>query len=99
MTGAPDPGTAVERAAARQEGSSRDRPETGVRAMTLRIAIVGAGDVGGTLRVAWANRAHEVFVGVRDAADPTLEELLARPSGKARTASVKEAWPALRSSR
>jgi 8-hydroxy-5-deazaflavin:NADPH oxidoreductase len=58
--------------------------------MALRIAIIGAGNVGGTLGVAWANHGHEVFFGVRDASDPKLEELLARTSRKARAASVKE---------
>jgi predicted dinucleotide-binding enzyme len=59
--------------------------------MSLRIAIIGAGNVGGTLGVAWANRGHEVFFGVRDAADPKLDELLARASGQARAASVRDA--------
>jgi 8-hydroxy-5-deazaflavin:NADPH oxidoreductase len=59
--------------------------------MSLRIAIIGAGNVGGALGVAWTKRGHEVFFGVRDAADPKLEELLARASGKARAASVRDA--------
>jgi predicted dinucleotide-binding enzyme len=57
----------------------------------MTIAIIGAGNVGGTLGAAWANRGHEVVLGVRDAADPKLEELLARSGGKARAASVKDA--------
>jgi predicted dinucleotide-binding enzyme len=57
----------------------------------MKIAIIGAGNVGGTLGAAWANRGHEVVFGVRDAAEPKLKELLARAGGKARAASVKDA--------
>src|SRR5262249_41381514 len=57
----------------------------------MKIAIIGAGNVGGTLGAAWANRGHEIFFGVRDAADPKLEELLARTSGRARAATVRDA--------
>jgi len=57
----------------------------------MKIAVIGAGNVGGTLGAAWANRGHEVVFGVRDAADPKLKELLARAGGKARAASVKDA--------
>jgi 8-hydroxy-5-deazaflavin:NADPH oxidoreductase len=57
----------------------------------MKIAIIGAGNVGGTLGAAWASRGHEVIFGVRDTADPKLEELLARSGGKARIATVKDA--------
>src|SRR5262249_4806906 len=57
----------------------------------MKIAIIGAGSVGGTLGAAWANRGHEVVFGVRDAADRKLKELLARGGGKARAAGVKDA--------
>src|SRR5262245_18191667 len=59
--------------------------------MSLRIAIIGAGNVGGTLGVAWAKGGHEVVFGVRDAANPKLGELLALTGGKARAASVRDA--------
>jgi predicted dinucleotide-binding enzyme len=57
----------------------------------MKIVIIGAGNVGGTLGAAWASRGHEVIFGVRDTADPKLEELLARSGGKARVATVKDA--------
>ena len=57
----------------------------------MRIAIIGAGNVGGTLGTGWARRGHEVIFGVRDASDPRLKELLSRAGGKARAAGVKEA--------
>lgn len=57
----------------------------------MKIAIIGAGNVGGTLGAAWANRGHEILFGVRDAADPKLKELLARAGGNARASTVKDA--------
>src|SRR5262245_20437459 len=57
----------------------------------MRIAIIGAGDVGGTLGAAWAKRGHDVFFGVRDPADAKLKELLARAGTKARHAGVGDA--------
>jgi predicted dinucleotide-binding enzyme len=57
----------------------------------MRIAIIGAGNVGGTLGVAWATRGHEVSFGVRDIADPRLADVLARAGGEARVATVKDA--------
>ena len=57
----------------------------------MRIAVIGAGNVGGTLGTGWANRGHEIFFGVRDTADPKLEELRARVHGNAHAARVNEA--------
>src|SRR5262249_12713706 len=57
----------------------------------MKIAVIGAGSVGGTLGAGWVNRGHEVIFGVRDAADAKLKELLARAGGKARAAGVKDA--------
>jgi 8-hydroxy-5-deazaflavin:NADPH oxidoreductase len=74
----------------------------------MRIAIIGAGNVGGALGVAWAKRGHEILFGVRDADAPKLQLLLARAGGKARVTSVRDAvvsaevaaltvpWPAAR---
>lgn len=57
----------------------------------MKIAIIGAGNVGGTLGKGWAKAGHEVVFGVRDTADPKLKALLATADGKARAASVKDA--------
>jgi predicted dinucleotide-binding enzyme len=57
----------------------------------MNIAIIGAGNVGGTLGAAWATRGHQVIFGVREAADPKLQQLLARAGGNARAATVKDA--------
>jgi predicted dinucleotide-binding enzyme len=50
-----------------------------------------AGNVGGTLGVAWAKRGHEILFGVRDTGAPKLPQLLARAGGKARAGSVRDA--------
>ena len=57
----------------------------------MRIAVIGSGNVGGTLGTGWANRGHEIFFGVRDTADPKLEELRARVHGNVHAARVNEA--------
>jgi predicted dinucleotide-binding enzyme len=57
----------------------------------MKIAIIGAGNVGGTLGVAWAKRGHEILFGVRDAGAPKLQHLLARAGGKARAGRVRDA--------
>ena len=54
----------------------------------MRIAIIGAGNVGGTLGAGWASRGHEIFFGARDTADPKLEELLARMRGNVHATTV-----------
>jgi predicted dinucleotide-binding enzyme len=57
----------------------------------MNIAIIGAGNVGGTLGKGWAKRGHEVIFGVRDTADLKIKELLAACGSKARAASIKDA--------
>ena len=52
----------------------------------MRIAILGSGNVGGTLGRGWAKKGHEVTFGVRDASDPKLAKLLAEMGGKAKAA-------------
>src|SRR4051794_3921616 len=61
------------------------------RESAMRIGIIGAGNVGGTLGKAWAARGHDVRFGVRDADDPKVKELLAAAGTKATAASVAEA--------
>lgn len=57
----------------------------------MRIAIVGAGNVGGTLGKAWAARGHDVVFGVREPRDSKVQELIRATGGKARAASVRDA--------
>jgi predicted dinucleotide-binding enzyme len=56
----------------------------------MKIGIVGAGNVGGTLGKRWASAGHEIKFGVRDAGDPKVKELLAA-SPRSTAGSVKEA--------
>ena len=50
-----------------------------------KIAIIGTGNVGGALATKWANKRHEVFLGVRDINNFKGKELLANPNTKALT--------------
>jgi predicted dinucleotide-binding enzyme len=59
--------------------------------LNMRIALIGAGNVGGTLGKRWARADHEVAFGVRDPADPKLAALLKESGSSARAASVPEA--------
>jgi predicted dinucleotide-binding enzyme len=63
--------------------SSKDIP--------MKVAIIGAGNVGGTLGTGWARAGHEVIYGVRNAADSKVQALLDAARGKARSASNAEA--------
>jgi len=57
----------------------------------MKVAIIGAGNVGGTLGKGLSHSGHEIVFGVRDTADTKLKELLAASGGRARAASVKDA--------
>jgi 8-hydroxy-5-deazaflavin:NADPH oxidoreductase len=58
----------------------------------MKIAIIGAGNVGGTLGTAWAQKAgHEIFFGVRNPASDKTRALLHALGGKARAGSPAEA--------
>lgn len=57
----------------------------------MKIGVIGAGHVGGTLGRAWAGAGHEVAFGVRDAAAPRVRDLLAACGGRATAATVPEA--------
>ena len=57
----------------------------------MKIGIIGAGNVGGSLGHGWAKCGHEVKYGVRDAASPKVAELLARTGANASAGTVVEA--------
>lgn len=48
----------------------------------MRIAIIGTGNVGGALATKWANKGHEINLGVRDINGFKGKELLANPNTK-----------------
>jgi len=57
----------------------------------MRIAIIGAGNVGGTLGKMWAAKDHEVAFGVRRPNDAKVQALLTATGKRARAVSVKDA--------
>jgi 8-hydroxy-5-deazaflavin:NADPH oxidoreductase len=58
----------------------------------MRLAIIGAGNVGGTLGTAWAQKAgHEIFFGVRNPTSDQTQAVVRRLGGKARAGSPAEA--------
>ena len=74
----------------------------------MRIGIIGAGNVGGTLGRAWAQKGHEVMFGVRQPKAAKVGALLEKTGGGAKAGTVAEAaafgsvvtlatpWPATR---
>src|SRR5206468_9099009 len=57
----------------------------------MKIAIIGAGNVGGTLGARWAKNGHTVTFGVRNPGDEKLKNLLSNAGGTARAATIAEA--------
>ena len=57
----------------------------------MKIAIIGAGNVGGTLGKGWAKKGHEVFFGVRRPQGSEIQDLLKAAGGGARAGSPAEA--------
>lgn len=57
----------------------------------MKIAVIGAGSVGGTLGRRWAELGHTVCFGVRDVANAEVKALIGRIRGDARLASVGDA--------
>jgi hypothetical protein len=58
----------------------------------MKLAIIGAGDVGGTLGAAWARKGgHEVFFGVTNPRSDKTQGLLRQIGGAARAGTAAEA--------
>ncbi len=57
----------------------------------MKIAIIGAGNVGSTLGKGWAAKGHEVIYGVRNPNDAKVQGVLKATGGTARAAAVKDA--------
>jgi hypothetical protein len=58
------------------------------RRTPMRIAIIGAGNVGGTLGKMWAAKDHEVAFGVRRPNDAKVQALLATTENRARPSPI-----------
>jgi NADPH-dependent F420 reductase len=57
----------------------------------VKIAIIGAGNVGSTLGRAWANKGHDIFFGVRHPKDDKTRQLVQSLGNKAQAGTVAEA--------
>ena len=58
----------------------------------MKLAIIGAGNVGGTLGAAWAQKAgHDIFFGVTNPKSDKTQALLETIGGKARAGTAAEA--------
>jgi predicted dinucleotide-binding enzyme len=57
----------------------------------MKIAIIGAGSVGGTLGKAWAKKGHQVFYGVKRPREEKFKELLKATGPGAQAGSPAEA--------
>ena len=57
----------------------------------MKIAVLGAGNVGGGLGKLWAGRGHEVRFGVPDPGSEKIKVLLAGTGGRAKAGSNQEA--------
>ena len=59
----------------------------------MKLTIIGAGSVGGTLGTAWAQKAgHEIFFGVRDPKSDKVRTLLRTLAGKAQAGTPAAAF-------
>jgi 8-hydroxy-5-deazaflavin:NADPH oxidoreductase len=57
----------------------------------MKLAIIGAGDVGGTLGASWAKAGHEIFFGVTNPRSDKTQALLRAIGGTARAGTAAEA--------
>src|SRR5947208_2110899 len=57
----------------------------------MKIGIIGAGNMGGTLGRLWAECGHEIMFGVRDPGSQELRAVLDVMVGRARVGSIADA--------
>jgi predicted dinucleotide-binding enzyme len=57
----------------------------------MKISILGAGNVGGTLGRAWARKGHQIFFGVRQPNEAKMQEHLKTIGSNVRAGTVPEA--------
>lgn len=57
----------------------------------MRIAVIGAGNVGGALSRAWAKAGHDIYLGVRDPKAEKYQNLVRQLGPKARLGLVPQA--------
>ncbi|MDX1688975.1 MAG: NAD(P)-binding domain-containing protein [Candidatus Promineifilaceae bacterium] len=57
----------------------------------MKISIIGAGNIGGTLGSKWAAQGHEIHFGVRDPQAGKVQSLLVEIGGQATAAAIPDA--------
>src|SRR5205823_1005729 len=57
----------------------------------MKIAIIGAGNVGSTLGKAWSKKGHDIFFGVRHPQDDKTRQVVQTVGSKAQAGSATEA--------
>jgi predicted dinucleotide-binding enzyme len=57
----------------------------------MKIAIIGAGNVGGTLGTAWAGKGHQIIYGVRNVNDDKIKKLISSNPGKITATTIPDA--------
>jgi NADPH-dependent F420 reductase len=57
----------------------------------VKIAVIGAGNVGAALGKLWAHKGHDIVFGVRNAQDAKVQNVLQSAGNSARAATVKDA--------
>ena len=57
----------------------------------MHLAILGTGQVGGTLGVRWANKGHRITYGVRDPQAAEVRQVLEKSGSQAAAVSLREA--------
>ncbi|MEO6829118.1 MAG: NAD(P)-binding domain-containing protein [Acidobacteriaceae bacterium] len=57
----------------------------------MKIGIIGAGNVGGTVGLRWAQNGHSVVFSSRNPQSDAMKALLAKVSGSAKSATVERA--------
>lgn len=57
----------------------------------MKIAVIGSGNVGGTLGRRWAEKGHEIVYGTRDPKSDKIKKLLKTTGGMAKASELKRA--------
>ncbi|MBI1876796.1 MAG: NAD(P)-binding domain-containing protein, partial [Chloroflexi bacterium] len=57
----------------------------------MKVGVIGAGNIGGTLARLWADKGHEIMLGARDHQSPKVQTALQAIGPAARVGSVAEA--------
>jgi 8-hydroxy-5-deazaflavin:NADPH oxidoreductase len=65
--------------------------ERKIREHEMRIAVLGAGNVGAALGIGWAHKGHEVMFGSRNPLDAKIAGVVAKAGGRSKAGTLAEA--------